>query len=74
MRRWKIGRSGRNTGYKMLVKIILVFLLAMALVGMIGKVLFPGAGARLGRKRSAYCPDCGRPRIGKGPCACGKQA
>lgn len=72
MRRWKIGRSGRNTGYKMLVKIILVFLLAMALVGMIGKVLFPGA--RLGRKRAAHCPDCGRPRIGKGPCACGKQA
>jgi hypothetical protein len=56
----------------MLVKIILVFLLAMALVGMIGKVLFPGA--RLGRKRAAHCPDCGRPRIGKGPCACGKQA
>ncbi|WP_395540662.1 hypothetical protein [Neotabrizicola sp. sgz301269] len=56
----------------MLVKIILLFLLAMGLVGMIGKLFFPGSGPVL-RRRSAYCPDCGRPRIGKGPCACGKR-
>jgi len=56
----------------MLVKVILLFLLAMALVGMIGKLLFPNARP-LARRRSAYCPDCGRPHIGKGPCACGKR-
>lgn len=53
----------------MLVKIITVFLLAMVLVGMIGKLLFPGSASRLTRRRSRSCPDCGRPMIGKS-CDC----
>jgi hypothetical protein len=57
----------------MLVKTILVFLLAMVLIGMIGKALFPGAARRLTRRGPApaalRCPECGRPRIGKG-CPC----
>lgn len=54
----------------MLVKIILVFLLAMVLVGMVGKVLFPDR-FRLKRPAAvARCPSCGRPRIGR-TCDCG---
>ncbi|MBP9181606.1 MAG: hypothetical protein KBF78_00630 [Fuscovulum sp.] len=52
----------------MLVKVILLFLAAMALVGMVGKLLFPGALPRLSRK-AKYCPDCGRPMIGRS-CTC----
>lgn len=53
----------------MLVKIILVFLLVMALIGMIGKLLFPNAMPRLSRKGPKTCPDCRRPLIGKA-CSC----
>lgn len=58
----------------MLVKIILVFLLAMVLLGMLGKLLFPGRGPRLMRRPAAACPACGRPRIGKEACLCGRKA
>ncbi|WP_181318235.1 hypothetical protein [Pseudogemmobacter blasticus] len=54
----------------MLVKTILIFLLAMALVGMVGKLLFPNSLPGLGRRKGAFCPDCGRPRIGRGTCDC----
>jgi hypothetical protein len=57
----------------MLVKIILIFLLAMVLLGMVGKLLFPGAAAKLTRRRPAVCADCGRPRLGKAPCDCRKK-
>lgn len=64
----------------MLVKVIIIFLLAMVLVGMVGKILFPGAVDRaIGRKRTlALCPGCGRPIIGKSGsgkagCGCGKK-
>lgn len=55
----------------MLVKIITIFLLAMVLVGMIGKLLFPSSRSRLSRRRrgGGSCPDCGRPMIGKS-CDC----
>ncbi|WP_199286397.1 hypothetical protein [Pseudogemmobacter humi] len=51
----------------MLWKIIILFLCAMALVAMIGKLVFPGKA-----RRKATCRACGRPLIGRGPCACGK--
>ncbi|MEZ5798302.1 MAG: hypothetical protein R3D63_12930 [Paracoccaceae bacterium] len=54
----------------MLVKVILIFLLAMVLVGMLGKLLFPGAAGRITRRKGKYCADCGRPLIGK-TCSCG---
>ncbi|WP_225027996.1 hypothetical protein [Xinfangfangia pollutisoli] len=55
----------------MLIKVILVFLLAMALVGMLGKLLFPDRPGLLGRRRRATaCRSCGKPLIGKGPCSC----
>ena len=50
----------------MIVKAVLLFLLFMAVMGLIGKWRFPGAT----RLAEAKCPDCGRFRIGKGPCAC----
>jgi len=61
----------------MLVKIIVVFLLAMALVGMIGKALFPGALSKITKARRAslkspVCPKCGRYMIGSSGCDCGK--
>ena len=57
----------------MLFKIITVFLLAMVLVGMVGKVLFPNALDRAkGRARlrkAKVCKACGKPMIGKA-CDC----
>jgi hypothetical protein len=50
----------------MLIKVILVFLAAMAVLAMFGRLRLPG-------KQAAFCPGCGRPRIGKGPCPCGKK-
>ena len=58
----------------MLVKIVIVFLGAMVIVGMIGKALFPGAMGRL-TQRSAKpltCPKCGRYVLGRAKCDCGK--
>jgi hypothetical protein len=60
----------------MLVKIIIIFLLAMVLVGMIGKLLFPSAMS--GRKRlqdprkPPVCKHCGRYVIGTS-CDCTKK-
>jgi hypothetical protein len=54
----------------MLFKIILVFLLAMVLVGMVGKVLFPTALDRARRRKPQACAKCGRPLIGRS-CDCG---
>jgi hypothetical protein len=50
----------------MLTKIVLLFLAFVAVLGMFGKLHWLG-GKRL---QSAKCPECGRYRIGKGPCAC----
>ena len=59
----------------MLWKIVIVFLCAMVLVGMIGKLVFPDRGASRRKdkpKTVTLCGSCGRPLIGRGPCACGK--
>lgn len=60
----------------MLVKIVIVFLGAMAIVGMIGKVLFPGAMRRLTQRKSVakspVCGKCGRYVLGNTKCDCGK--
>ncbi|MBE0454392.1 hypothetical protein [Roseovarius autotrophicus] len=52
----------------MVVKIVFVFLVAMAVLAMFGKLRFPGQK----RLAEAKCKRCGRYRIGKGPCDCGK--
>jgi len=60
-----------------LSKIVILFLLAMVLVAMVGKVLFPGAldrqvKRRLTQRRPTPCPRCGRPKIGRS-CDCDKK-
>ena len=52
----------------MVVKIVMLFLVFMGVMAMFGKLWFPGQK----RLASAKCSGCGRYRIGKGPCACGK--
>jgi len=50
-----------------ILKAVLLFLVAMAVLAMFGKFRFPGA-----RQLDAMrCPRCGRFRIGKGRCDCG---
>lgn len=59
----------------MLIKIIVVFLGAMALVGMIGKALFPRVVSRMvtKRRKPAVCAKCGRYVIGRTGCDCGRK-
>ncbi|MHA6326701.1 hypothetical protein [Roseivivax sp. CAU 1753] len=52
----------------MIVKIVLLFLVFMGVLAMFGKLRVPGAKQLSDRK----CKSCGRFRIGKGPCPCGK--
>jgi len=52
---------------EVIVKIISLFLIAMVVLAMFGRLRFPGS-KRLAR---AKCPKCGRFRIGKGACGCG---
>ena len=52
----------------MIAKIVVLFLVFIAVLGMFGKLRLPGA-KRLAAKR---CPNCGKLRIGRGPCDCSK--
>jgi hypothetical protein len=51
-----------------IVKIVILFLVAMGVLAMFGKLRFPGQQ----KLASAKCRKCGRFRIGKGPCPCTK--
>lgn len=53
----------------MLVKIVTLFLVFIAILGIFGKLslLIPRK-----LRKTAVCKECGRHRIGKGPCPCGK--
>jgi len=57
-----------------IVKIVILFLIAMGILAMFGKLRLPKLGRRPGMPRlgGAKCPACGRHRIGKGPCPCGR--
>ncbi|MDG1471000.1 hypothetical protein [Pseudosulfitobacter sp. SM2401] len=52
----------------MIFKIVLLFLVFIAVLGMFGKLHWIGGK----RMNSAKCSGCGKYRIGKGPCSCGK--
>ena len=52
----------------MLIKIVTLFLIAMMVLAMFGRLRFPGK--KKSEKRTGKCPKCGCPVIGKGPCAC----
>jgi len=49
-----------------IVKIVILFLVAMGVLAMFGRLRFPGQK----RLSEAKCKRCGRYRIGKGPCSC----
>ena len=66
-----------------MIKAVLLFLVLMALIGIIGNALFPGAMARQAKARlwgknrrggakSASCTSCGRYLIGTKGCDCKK--
>jgi hypothetical protein len=59
----------------MLIKAVILFLAAMVLLGMVGNWLYPGAIKRGVAKRlqPAKCPQCGRYRIGRAACECGRK-
>ncbi|MEM9638629.1 MAG: hypothetical protein AAGA94_13350 [Pseudomonadota bacterium] len=52
----------------MIFKIVTLFLVVMGVLAMFGKMHWLG-GKRL---TSAKCRHCGRHRIGRGPCGCGR--
>jgi len=54
----------------MLIKGMTLFLVAMAVLAMFGRLRVPGTGKR--PRKTARCPQCGRPKIGSGPCPCTK--
>ncbi|MFC5737823.1 hypothetical protein [Sinirhodobacter huangdaonensis] len=55
----------------MLIKGMTLFLVAMAVLAIFGKLRLPGGKAR---RLAGRCPACGRPKIGPGPCPCGRNA
>lgn len=57
----------RVSASDVILKIVSLFLVFMVVLGMFGKLRLPGSK----RLASARCPNCGRFRIGKGPCSCG---
>jgi len=59
----------RGLACKMMTKIVALFLAVMAVLAMFGRLRFPGQAKLLRMK----CPDCGRYRIGSGPCGCGSK-
>ncbi|MCC1492833.1 hypothetical protein J1C49_09450 [Cognatishimia sp. F0-27] len=54
--------------YDVIIKIVSLFLIGMGVLAMFGKWRVPG----MQRLADARCKSCGRFRIGKGPCPCGK--
>ncbi|UYV38169.1 hypothetical protein N4R57_03510 [Rhodobacteraceae bacterium D3-12] len=52
----------------MIAKIVVLFLVGMGVLAMFGKLSVPGA-KKLANKR---CKKCGKFRIGRGACDCGK--
>lgn len=52
-----------------MVKIVMLFLIGMLVLAMFGRLRFPGQK----RLSNLKCPGCGRYRIGKGPCPCGRR-
>jgi hypothetical protein len=51
-----------------MIKIVSLFLIGILVLAMFGRLKIPG----LKRLQSNKCPSCGRYRIGKSPCDCGK--
>jgi hypothetical protein len=50
----------------MLLKIVSLFLIGMLVLAMFGRLKYPGKA----KLASMKCKNCGRYRIGSGPCGC----
>ncbi|MCT8330939.1 hypothetical protein [Albidovulum sediminis] len=55
-----------------MVKIVTLFLIAMAILAVFGRLRVPRIGSRSSEVRR--CRTCGRPLIGKSDCDCGRGA
>jgi len=55
----------------MIVKIVALFLAVMAVLAMFGRLRFPSLPGK-DKLATRKCKNCGRYKIGKGPCRCGK--
>jgi hypothetical protein len=51
-----------------ILKTVFLFLIGMAVLAMFGRLRFPGQK----KLQALKCPECGRYRIGRGPCPCRK--
>lgn len=69
MLRSKSARITRGSVSDVVIKIVILFLVAMGVLAMFGRLRFPGQQ----KLANAKCPKCGRFRIGKGPCSCEKR-
>lgn len=56
----------------MLIKGMTLFLVAMGVLAMFGKLRLPGRPSQ--PRLQSRCPDCGRPKLGSGPCPCKTKA
>lgn len=61
----------------MILKIVSLFLIGIAVLGMFGRLRWPGSQKRIGKKnprpaKPRKCKNCGAYIIGDGPCPCGK--
>lgn len=66
---WKSARSLHGSGCDMILKIVALFLVFIGVLGWFGKMHWIG-GKTLTQTK---CKSCGRYRIGKGSCSCGKK-
>ncbi|MDU8944027.1 hypothetical protein [Ovoidimarina sediminis] len=51
-----------------MINVVFLFLIGMAVLAIAGRFRKRGTGGKVTGK----CPACGRHRIGKGPCPCGR--
>lgn len=57
----------------MLLRVVLLFLLFMAVIAWAGRARLGWLLPRATRRRLArHCRHCGAPLVGKGPCPCGR--
>jgi hypothetical protein len=54
-----------------LTKIVVLFLVGMAVLALFGRLKVPQLPTMRLRRKAANCPSCGRHKIGRGPCPCG---